>query len=282
MFKNSKAICLSVAISGLCLTAFADNGAAVVDLSEGGGYSSTENNTGPGAIPPMETSSLPLPERVSRLEEQVNNLVQMNLPQQVAELQQQVEKLNGQLQEQTHQLDIMSRQQQHVEALPPQPQSPPPPPLAAAPVNPENPAVPVAPPNTMAPPTAIPPQTDAAAYQAAFNLLATKQWDAAAKAFRDYLRDHPDGQFAPNAHYWLGEIYFQQKNLTQAELELNYVVTQYPASSKVSDAQLKLAILHAQQGKTDQARQELKMIMLRYPGSPAAQLAAGQLQQLNQ
>ena len=42
---------------------------------------------------------MPLPERVSRLEEQVNNLVQMNLPQQIAELQQQVEKLNGQLQD---------------------------------------------------------------------------------------------------------------------------------------------------------------------------------------
>ncbi len=69
--------------------------------------------------------------------------------------------------------------------------------------------------------------------------------------------------------------------MAQSELEFNYVIQQYPASGKVADAQLKLAILHAQQGKTEQARQELKSLMTRYPGSTAAQLATIQLQQLN-
>ncbi len=129
----------------------------------------------------LDTSSLPLPKRVDLLEQQVDNLVQMNLPQQIEELQQQVEKLNGQLQEQAHQFDIMSRQQQHVETLPPPappaaPTSPPP----SARVSPDQ--TPGSETTEGTQPAPVPPgQIDSAAYESAFNLLANKQIDAAAK-----------------------------------------------------------------------------------------------------
>ena len=154
------------------------------------------------------------------------------------------------------------------------------PPFSQSPPNPAILNAAKAPPSD-AKPSGTPPQTDAAAYEQAFSLLSNKQYDQSAVAFKDYLQRHPDGQFVANAHYWLGDIYFQQKNLTQAEQELNLVITQYSTSGKAADARLKLAILHAQQGNTDQARQELKTIMNRYPGSSAAQLASIQLQQLN-
>ncbi len=281
---------IGIAFCVLACTAWAGKPAPVYDLSQGG-YSAPEetpsatppqdnseapNNEAP-SLPAVDTSGLPLSDRVNRVEQQVNNLVQMNLPQQIAELQQQVQQLSGQIQDLSHQLDTASQQQQRVEALPAVP---------PASETPPNPAIlkaakaPADQPSAVEPPL-HPSQTDTAAYQQAFSLLANKQYDESAAAFKHYLRKYPDGQFVANAHYWLGDIYFQQKNLTQAELELNLVISQYSASGKAGDAQLKLALLHAQQGKTSQARQELKGVMLKYPGTAAAQLASIQLQQLN-
>lgn len=222
----------------------------------------------------IDTSQLSMGQRISRLEQQVNGIAQMNLPQQIADLQQQVQKLNGQLEELTHQLDVQSRTQQHVEALPP---APPPQPTYATPPS-SGQIVPTVTPNNNSVPN---PPTDTAAYQAALNLLTSKQYAQAMAGFLNYIREHPNGQFVSNAHYWLGEIYFQQRNLRQAELEFNLVINQFASSNKVPDAKLRLAVLHAQQGKTAQAIQELKNVMQSYPGSPAAQLAEIQLQQLN-
>jgi tol-pal system protein YbgF len=283
MFNAKARIGFILALGVILPSATLANVAPVVDLTQLGyppdtsgdvNESPDQNNNGKSPIPPVDASTLPLPDRINRVEQQVNNLVQMNMPQQIAELQQQVQQLNGQLQELAHNQDIASRQQQHVEALPATPPPAQTPPNQAI-LNAAN-----APPNDATPPSA-PPPTDSVAYEKAFSLLSEKQYDQAAVAFKDYLLKHPNGQFVANAHYWLGDIYFQLKNYTQAEMELNLVITQYAASGKVADAQFKLANLHAIQGKTEQARQELKNIMLRFPGTSAAQLASIQLQQLN-
>jgi tol-pal system protein YbgF len=273
MLKN-KTLSFGVGLA-LALTygsALAEYIPPVVDLSQGG-YAQDQNST-PTAIPTVDASNLPMPDRLNRLEQQVNNIIQMNLPQQVSELQQQVQQLSGQVQDLAHQLDQASRQQQHVEALPAVP------PISETPPNPAIVTAAKAPPSD-APPHIPPGQTDASAYERAFGMLSNKQYDQAAVAFKDYLINHPDGQFVANAHYWLGDIYFQQKNLKQAELELNLVITQYASSGKAPDAKLKLALIHAQQGDADLARQELQNIQSQYPGSSAAQLANIQLQQLN-
>lgn len=278
MFKSKPGLFgLGIAFSAIISAGSAIAGPApVYDLSQGGfAPEQTSNDNSVPQLPPVDASSLSVPERVARVEQQVNNLVQMNLPQQIAELQQQVQQLSGQLQDLSHQLDVASQQQQRVEALPAVP------PASQTPPNPAILNAANAPPSDAKPAAAPAAQTDATAYQQAFSLLANKQYDESAAAFKSYLLKHPDGQFVANAHYWLGDIYFQQKNLTQSELELNLVISQYSTSGKAPDAHLKLALLHAQQGKTDQARQELKAIMLRYPGTAAAQLASIQLQQLN-
>jgi tol-pal system protein YbgF len=285
MFKNKIEWwlpgCLGIILNCLPGVVLASQSAAapVFDLSQGG-YApeqaprSSQDNNGAPPLPTVDASALPIPERVSRVEQQVNNLISMNLPQQIADLQQQVQQLSGRIQSLEHQLDQASQQQQRVEALPAVP------PFSESPPNPAILKAAKAPPSD-AGPRGTPPQTDAAAYEQAFSLLSNKQYDQSAVAFRDYLLHYPDGQFVANAHYWLGDIYFQQKNLTEAEKELNLVISQYSTSGKAADAQLKLAMLHAQQGNTDQARQELKAIMNRFPGSSAAQLASIQLQQLN-
>jgi tol-pal system protein YbgF len=122
---------------------------------------------------------------------------------------------------------------------------------------------------------------DSSAYQAAFNLLESKDYAKAEKSFLAYVNDFPNGQYVANAHYWLGEIYFSQKNNEKAIVEFNTVIDKFSQSPKVSDAKLKIAIIHQQTGNTAQARTEFLQIKQQHPGSTAAQLANIRLQEIN-
>ena len=48
---------------------------------------------------------------------------------------------------------------------------------------------------------------EAEAYRAAYALVQGRQFEQAIPAFKQFLQRYPDGQYAANAHYWLGELY---------------------------------------------------------------------------
>jgi FKBP-type peptidyl-prolyl cis-trans isomerase len=48
---------------------------------------------------------------------------------------------------------------------------------------------------------------EAIAYDAAYALVQERQFDKAIPAFQQFLQRFPDGLYAANAHYWLGEMY---------------------------------------------------------------------------
>ena len=128
------------------------------------------------------------------------------------------------------------------------------------------------------------PKTDKASlkeqqmYQTAIDLLPDKKYEASGNKLRDYLRLYPKGIYVANAHYWLGEINFLQKNYDAAEEEFKTVIDKYSKSKRASEAMFKLALVHQNQGRDAQAKQELKQVIKRYPGTSAAQLAKLQLE----
>ena len=234
-------------------------------------------------------NNLSTEQRLARLEQQMQNLIQMNLPQQASELQQKMQQVSGQLQEQQHDLKLLSEQQrtfyqdlnQRLDQLKNG--------LPSGVTNKEGSNKPVSPSaNTSAKTnTASASETNEAAsvkestaYQNAFNLLTQQHYDKSESAFQDYLSHYPSGKYTANATYWLGEIYFSKKDNKNAEKEFQAVVNQFPQSSKIADTKLKLAIIHANMGKKSQAIQELNNIKKQYAGSAADQLATIQLQQL--
>lgn len=218
-------------------------------------------------------------QRLSRLEQQMNNLTNMNLPQQVSELQQQIAVLRGQLQESTHELKTLNDQQksfyQDLDRRLSQTKN----------NNTTNSSGYKATPSTsesikQANQNQSASLEDSSAYQTAFTALTKKQYEQAATGFSRYVSAFPKGQYAANAHYWLGEIYLSQKNNDKAALEFKTVIDQFPQSVKVLDAQLKLADAHAGMGKIAEAKAELNQLKQKNPGSTAAQLASIRLQQL--
>lgn len=119
-------------------------------------------------------------------------------------------------------------------------------------------------------------------YQTAYNMIKQKKYNEAARALQKMLQKYPSGQFAANAHYWLGELYGLMAKNDQALTEFTAVVKTFPDSPRVSDAQLKLGLIYASQFKWPEAKTSFKKIINRYPGTASARLAAEQLKQIKQ
>jgi tol-pal system protein YbgF len=117
-------------------------------------------------------------------------------------------------------------------------------------------------------------------YQAAFEKLVNGHTSQAIKNFNQFLADFSNGEYTPNALYWLGEAYSIQQNLDLARKSFQQVITDYPNSSKVADAMLKLGYLEIKAKNPVKAREWLSTVTAKYPGSTAAHLAAKKLQHL--
>jgi tol-pal system protein YbgF len=236
-----------------------------------------DNTQQTGASGLLGHPSFPLSQRMVRMEQQLNNLINMNLPQQIAELQEQVAQLRGQLQVQAHDLKILNNQQttfyKDLDDRIKQLQN------LNSNDSGDNGSNKVDN-NTATTNTSSIQLKDSTAYQTAFDLVTKHQYVRAKAAFQNYMNNYPNGDYVANAHYWLGEIYCKNKDKTKAEAEFTTIVTKYPKAHKVPDAKLKLAIIHSGQGKVKQAKQELQAIIKDHPKSTAAQLANIRLQQM--
>lgn len=119
-------------------------------------------------------------------------------------------------------------------------------------------------------------------YQTAYNLIKAKKYNDAVKALQGMLEKYPTGQFASNAHYWLGELYGLMGKNDQAMTEFAKVVRTYPDSPRVSDAQLKIGLILAAEFKWSEAKSAFREVINRYPGTASSRLAAEQIKQIKQ
>ena len=118
---------------------------------------------------------------------------------------------------------------------------------------------------------------EAEAYKAAYALVRGQQYDQSVQAFQQFLRDYPDGRYAPNAHYWLGEVYLvlQPPNLEESRQAFTLLLSLYPDNSKAPDALYKLGKVYYQKGNPEKAREYMDRVIKDYGDSNtgAVQLA---------
>lgn len=114
-----------------------------------------------------------------------------------------------------------------------------------------------------------------AAYQAAYNHVKARNFSEAVEAFQKFLEQYPLGAFAPNAHYWLGELYLvlDPPDPELARQSFKLLLDQYPENPKVPDALYKLGKVHYLKGNRERSRSYLDRVIAEYPGHPAAQLS---------
>lgn len=125
--------------------------------------------------------------------------------------------------------------------------------------------------------------TENEAYDKALNLvLKDKRYEQAIPEFRSFNQAYPNSTYAPNSHYWLGQLLFNKGELIEAEQEFSIVVKQFKDSSKRPDALLKLAMVAQQQKNANKAKQLYRQLLSEYPNSTSAQLAKPRLENLTQ
>jgi tol-pal system protein YbgF len=124
------------------------------------------------------------------------------------------------------------------------------------------------------------PGGDRANYQAAFTLLKDNQYDKAIAAFKQFLVSFPDSALAGNAQYWLGEAYYVNRDLPDALSAFQGVADNYPSSSKLPDAMLKIGYCRDELKQYDQAKSVLNDVVTRFGDTPAGSLAKLRLQQI--
>jgi tol-pal system protein YbgF len=126
-----------------------------------------------------------------------------------------------------------------------------------------------------APVTPSPSLDERDAYNAAFELTKGRRFQQAIDAFNELLVKYPNGQYASNAYYWLGECYLAlpDPNLEKARQSFMQVVNLYPTNAKVPDSLYKLGIVYHRLGDRSQALGYLDRVQAQFPGTRAAQLA---------
>lgn len=115
-------------------------------------------------------------------------------------------------------------------------------------------------------------------YRDAIDLvLRQKNYDEAVVAFNQYLTNFPDGRYAANSQYWLGEICLLQGDLEKARSWFSRLLSEHPDHAKTPDAMYKLGTVYDKLGDADKARSLLNEVVANNANTNAARLASNYL-----
>jgi tol-pal system protein YbgF len=115
-------------------------------------------------------------------------------------------------------------------------------------------------------------------YRAAVELVKAAKYEDALAALRAFVARYPRHDYADNAQYWIGEVFYAQKDYAHALSEFRKVIEVYPRGNKVPDALLKVGYCHQALGQGEKARAVLEQVVTLYPKSEPAMLAAKRLE----
>lgn len=119
------------------------------------------------------------------------------------------------------------------------------------------------------------------AYDKAVNMvLKDRRYDAAIPEFERFIQMYPNSGYAPNAHYWLGQLLFNNNELAKAKTHFERVVNNFPNSSKVADALLKLGQVAERESNKADAVRFYQQVVDKHSTAASAKLAKDRLNEL--
>ncbi|HLJ51640.1 MAG TPA: tetratricopeptide repeat protein [Bryobacteraceae bacterium] len=106
-------------------------------------------------------------------------------------------------------------------------------------------------------------------------------WDLALQEYGDYVRWYADTTLAPNAQYYVGEIYFtQKKDYDNALQAFDNVLEHWSESNKTPDAHYMKGKTLVALGKRDAAAKEFREVLNKYPNTEVAPKCKAELSKL--
>ena len=117
-------------------------------------------------------------------------------------------------------------------------------------------------------------------YDIAFAHLKAGRFLESARAFEDFIQNHPNNELTDNAYYWLGESYYVKRQYPQALAAFQSLTEKFPNSSKAPDSWLKIGYSYYEMDDLIKADENLKKVVNNYPNTSIARLAKNRLRQL--
>jgi tol-pal system protein YbgF len=114
------------------------------------------------------------------------------------------------------------------------------------------------------------PPTPDAIYIKGLDTFKTGDMTAARGIFTKFLEQYPRHDLSANAHYWIGETYYSEKNYEPAILAFQEVIKNFPTKDKVPAAMLKQAMAFSAINDTKSAAYVLKKLGEAFPKSDEA------------
>lgn len=130
---------------------------------------------------------------------------------------------------------------------------------------------------TTAPPAGMQAETS---YTNSYRDYMAGNYALAMQEFKDYVRYFPQTVFAPNAQYYIGDIYYKNKDYDNAITAFDAVLEHFSDNPKTPDAHLMKGRSLMAQTKRDAAAKEFREITTKYPDSDAAAKARSLLKEL--
>ena len=104
-------------------------------------------------------------------------------------------------------------------------------------------------------------------YENAIKLLWSNELDKALEELIRLKKQNPD-DLMPNIQYWLGEVYYANKNFQQAVIEFGEGFTNFPDSIKGPDNLLKLGLSFSNLNQKNEACSAFFELEIKYKNSP--------------
>ncbi|MCB2188359.1 MAG: tol-pal system protein YbgF [Deltaproteobacteria bacterium] len=124
-------------------------------------------------------------------------------------------------------------------------------------------------------------ETPQAAYNLALKLHKEKSYQASRDRFEDFMRKYPDSNLVGHAQFWIGENYFDEKRYEEAILAYNQVIKRYSNSPKAPAALLKQGMAFQALGDKRTAAIVFNKLIKSYSKTSEAKTAQTLLKKLN-
>jgi tol-pal system protein YbgF len=117
------------------------------------------------------------------------------------------------------------------------------------------------------------PLSEAQLYEKAYSYYQKGDLQNAKKLFEEYIKKFPKGKWIGQAYFWIGEIYFKEKNYEEAILNYQKLIELPGWNPLKPSAMLKQAQAFKALGDTEAYKILLKKLINQYPQSKEAEVA---------
>ena len=103
-------------------------------------------------------------------------------------------------------------------------------------------------------------------YANAMSFIKKKDFTSALEQLDVFAKTYPQHSLAANAFYWSGEVQLAEGNFELAITQFKTVVDGHPKHNKAADSHYKLAVSYDRSGDTVKAKEILQQVIKQYPG----------------